>query len=45
MNPIKTTITQRIQESITVKQALLEDHALLSQIAKLAEDFLGALRQ
>ena len=45
MNPINTTITQRIQESIAVKQALLEDHALLSQIEQLAEDCLGALRQ
>ena len=45
MNPINTTITQRIQESIAVKQALLEDHALLSQIAQLAEDCLNALRQ
>jgi D-sedoheptulose 7-phosphate isomerase len=45
MNPINTTITQRIQESIAVKQALLEDHALLIQFARLAEDCLGALRQ
>ena len=45
MNHINTTITQRIQESIAVKQALLEDHALLSQLARLAEDCLGALRQ
>ena len=45
MNPISTTITQRIQESITVKQALLEDHALLNQIAQLAEDCLGSLLQ
>ena len=45
MNPINTTITQRIQESIAVKQALLEEHALLSQLSQLAEDCLGALRQ
>ena len=45
MNPINTTITQRIQESIAVKQALLEDHALLSQLSQLAEDCLNALRQ
>ena len=45
MNPINTTITQRIQETIAVKQALLEDHALLRQIAQLAEDCLNALRQ
>ncbi|MEL0161140.1 MAG: SIS domain-containing protein, partial [Deltaproteobacteria bacterium] len=42
---MNTTITQRIQESIAVKQALLEDHALLSQVAQLAEDCLNALRQ
>ena len=45
MNPINTTITQRIRGSIAVKQALLEDHALLRQIAQLAEDCLNALRQ
>ena len=45
MNLINTTITQRIHESIAVKQTLLEDHALLSQIAQLAEDCLNALRQ
>ena len=45
MNSIDTKIRQRIQKSITVKQALLEDHALLSQIAQLAEDCLNALRQ
>ena len=45
MNPINTTITQRIQESIAVKQALLEDLALLGQLTQLAKDCLGALRQ
>jgi len=38
MSPTNTTITQRIQESIAVKQALLEDLALLAQLAQLAED-------
>ena len=45
MNPINTTITQRIQESIAVKQALLVDQDLLNQLAKLAEDCLQALQQ
>jgi len=45
MNPINTTITQRIQESIAVKQALLADQDLLNQLAKLAGDCLQALQQ
>ena len=45
MNPINTTITQRIQESIAVKQFLLADQNLLNQLAKLAGDCLQALQQ
>ena len=45
MNPINTTITQRIQESIAVKQVLLADQNLLNQLAKLAGDCLQALQQ
>ena len=45
MNPINTMITQCIQESIAVKQALLEDQALLVQLTQLAEDCIGPLRQ
>ena len=45
MNPINTTITQRIQESIAVKQALLADQDLLNQLAKLAGECLQALKQ
>ena len=44
MNPINTTITQRIQESIAVKQVLLADQNLLNQLAKLAGDCLQALQ-
>ena len=43
MNPINTTITQRNQESIALKQALLEDLALFGQLTQLAKDCLGAL--
>ena len=45
MNPINTTITKRIQESIAVKQVLLADQDLLNQLAKLAGDCLQALQQ
>ena len=45
MNPINTTITQRIQESMAVKQLLLADQNLLNQLDKLAGDCLQALQQ
>jgi D-sedoheptulose 7-phosphate isomerase len=38
-------ITTSIQESIKVKQALLEDKHLLSQIAEVVKEFVSALSQ
>ena len=38
-------ITASIQESIKVKQALLEDKNLLSQISDVTSEFVAALRQ